>query len=99
MNIINTDDKRIIQDISVVTVEPSAGQENAAALSAGTVLDRRYTLLRIIGQGGFGITYEAVHLQTGEHVAIKEYFCREICVRTQLPKKSPGYIFSEKKPT
>ena len=98
MNIINTDDKRIIQDISVVTVEPSAGQENAAALSAGTVLDRRYTLLRIIGQGGFGITYEAVHLQTGEHVAIKEYFCREICVRTQLPKKSSGYIFSEKKP-
>lgn len=55
--------------------------ENFYALPTGTVLDGRYRVIRVIRQGGFGITYEAVHLQSGERVAVKEYFCREICVR------------------
>jgi len=59
--------------------------ENVLALPAGTVLDGRYRVVRVIRQGGFGITYEAVHMQSGERCAVKEYFCREICVR--LPEK------------
>ena len=55
--------------------------ENILALPTGTVLDGRYRLVRVIRQGGFGITYEGVHIQSGGRVAVKEYFCREICVR------------------
>lgn len=55
--------------------------ENVLALPGGTVLDGRYRVVRVIRQGGFGITYEAVHMQSGGKVALKEYFCREICVR------------------
>ena len=55
--------------------------ENVLALPPGTVLDGRYRVVRVIRQGGFGITYEAVHMQSGGKVAVKEYFCREICVR------------------
>ena len=55
--------------------------ENILALPTGTVLDGRYRLVRVIRQGGFGITYEGVHIQSGGRIAVKEYFCREICVR------------------
>ena len=55
--------------------------ENLLALPSGTVLDGRYRVVRVLRQGGFGITYEGVHIQSGGRVAVKEYFCREICVR------------------
>ena len=44
------------------------------ALSPGMVLDGRYLLGKTLGQGGFGITYAACDLKTGERVAIKEYY-------------------------
>ena len=45
---------------------------NSDVLPEGTVLDERYRVVRILGKGGFGITYEAVNLFTDEKVAIKE---------------------------
>lgn len=44
------------------------------ALPPGTVLDERYLVGRTLGQGGFGITYAACDLKTGDRVAIKEYY-------------------------
>ena len=44
------------------------------ALSPGTVLDGRYLVGKTLGQGGFGITYAACDLKTGERVAVKEYY-------------------------
>lgn len=44
------------------------------ALSPGTVLAERYIIGRILGSGGFGITYKAKDLLTDELCAIKEYF-------------------------
>ena len=44
------------------------------ALPCGSVLIERYLIGRVLGQGGFGITYAAREVRTGEILAIKEYF-------------------------
>ena len=44
-----------------------------AALKPGTILNNRYILGRVLGQGGFGITYAALDKHSGERVALKEY--------------------------
>ena len=66
------------------------GKKNFDAMPEGTVLDGRYRVLRVIGQGGFGITYEAVHVHNGRHVAVKEYFCRDFCRREVTSKGTEG---------
>lgn len=43
------------------------------ALPYGSVLDGRYITGRILGQGGFGITYVAQDWKTKDIVAVKEY--------------------------
>ncbi len=43
-------------------------------LPAGTVLKDRYELIRLLGAGGFGITYLATDRSLGHTVAVKEYF-------------------------
>ena len=52
------------------------------ALKPGSILNGRYTVGRVLGQGGFGITYIAQDYQTGERVAIKEYLPGEFANRT-----------------
>ena len=44
------------------------------ALLPGSILNGRYIIGRVLGQGGFGITYTAKDHQTGQTVAIKEFF-------------------------
>ena len=51
-------------------------------LSFNTFLqDGKYRILRFIGSGGFGTTYEAEHVLLGERVAIKEFFVKDYCNR------------------
>lgn len=57
---------------------PSCGYSpmyNASyALQPGTILSGRYLVGRVLGQGGFGITYIGMDLQLQRKVAIKEYY-------------------------
>ena len=55
-------------------------QNDPNALKAGSKI-AGYEILRVIGSGGFGITYEAASPITSKHVAIKEFFPRGIASR------------------
>lgn len=44
------------------------------ALPPGTVLQGKYRLEKVLGQGGFGITYAGTQTQLGMRVAVKELF-------------------------
>jgi TPR repeat protein len=44
------------------------------ALPANTVLDGAYRIVRVVGTGGFGITYEAEDIALRTAVALKEYY-------------------------
>ncbi len=47
---------------------------NRHTLPPNTFLDGSYRIERVVGAGGFGITYEAFDVNLGTQVAIKEYF-------------------------
>lgn len=45
-----------------------------AAIKSGEILNERYIVGRVMGQGGFGVTYAALDFATQQRVAIKEFF-------------------------
>lgn len=63
----------------------------ADALPPGTALGR-YELLRVLGRGGFGVTYAARGFgRSGEMVAIKELFPMGLCLRGRDGKVYPAH--------
>lgn len=56
-------------------------------LPVGTELPHNYIIDKILGEGGFGITYSGTLLSTGERVAIKEYFPSGLAHREQAPER------------
>ena len=51
------------------------------ALKTDSILDGRYIIEDVLGQGGFGITYRAHDFHTKETVAIKEYYPGTFVIR------------------
>ena len=56
-------------------------QKYPMALKPGSILNGRYITGRVLGQGGFGITYIAQDDKTKDRVAIKEYLPAEFAGR------------------
>lgn len=48
-----------------------------------TLQSGKYTIKKVLGQGGFGITYLAEHNMLGTKVAIKEFFMKDYCYRDE----------------
>lgn len=54
-------------------------------LKPGTLLQGgKYEIERVIGQGGFGITYLASQVLYGKRVCIKEFFFKDYCIRNTV---------------
>ena len=52
------------------------------SLSIGSTLQNgKYEIVKVLGQGGFGITYLAIHTLLDKKVAIKEFFPKDFCDR------------------
>ena len=56
-------------------------------LPPDTLLASRYRLIRVLGEGGFGITYEGWDETLQMRVAVKEYFLRAFVTRHQRESK------------
>ncbi len=61
----------------------SAYEPQPGALKPQTRLKNRYYIGRVLGRGGFGITYNGWDTQTGRRVALKEYFPSGLAIRTE----------------
>ena len=46
-----------------------------------TLQSGKYKIEKVLGQGGFGITYLAVQYPLKKKVAIKEFFIHDLCFR------------------
>ena len=56
----------------------------SATLKVGSTLQGgKYRIIRVLGQGGFGITYEAEQVNLGRIVAVKEFFMKDCCERDE----------------
>ncbi|MFD1732202.1 protein kinase [Deinococcus malanensis] len=79
---------------------PSCGAPRTLHLPSGTVLaDGRFTIKNVIGQGGFGVTYQGTDALLARNIAIKELFPTG-SLRTQnvlvTPSTAPA-IFEQQK--
>lgn len=54
-----------------------------STLCAGTILRGRYRIEKVLGQGGFGVTYAALDAQAHQRVAVKELFPSRCVSRTE----------------
>ena len=59
------------------------------ALPEKTVLAGQFIIQKVLGQGGFGITYEAIDHKNGDRVAVKEFFPDSLATRTDQITVTP----------
>ena len=71
--------------------------ENTGALPPGTTLSGKYAVGKVLGRGGFGITYLAYDKINNHIVALKEYFPDSLSYRTPGESTISSYTTSDKK--
>ena len=92
-NFVNYSHKYIthpLRDFINVTVTHTFVKTNYATMQLqnnSTLQDGKYRIIRVLGQGGFGITYLSEHTMLGKLVAIKEFFPKEYCDREETTNK------------
>lgn len=68
--------------MSILRIYGGATTKELYMLFAGTVLQSRYIVGKVLGFGGFGITYKAYDTKLERMVAIKEYYPAGLVYRT-----------------
>ena len=71
--------------------DPSTAKAYVGVLPAFTILHTRYLLGRVLGKGGFGVTYVAMDLKYNTLCAIKEYLPAEYSTRSNGTKNIVPY--------
>lgn len=67
-------------------------QHTGHTLPEGTILSDNYIIERVLGEGGFGITYSCTFRLTGEKAAVKEYFPSGLSHRVYSSDFKPSII-------
>ncbi len=62
-----------------------------------TLQGGKYRIERVLGQGGFGITYLAVQTSLNRYVAIKEFFMKDYCSRDETTRTMSAPSMSSSK--
>lgn len=71
-------DKKVKSENSIQEID----KNNTIYLQENTILRSRYKIIKVIGIGGFGITYKAYDKVLASEVAIKEYYPMGVANRT-----------------
>ncbi len=65
---------------------------NSYCLPSGTLLNQRYTLMKVLGEGGFGITYLGRDEVLQSMIAVKEFY-PEALVGRNVTRQEEGNIY------
>ena len=78
--------KRAIENLLQCKIKLGTAVQNVLSLQEGTTLNNgRYVIKKVLGNGGFAITYLATdNAESGKEVAIKELFMQDVCQRNPL---------------
>nr|WP_081794731.1 serine/threonine-protein kinase [[Eubacterium] cellulosolvens] len=73
-NPISDEREERVSDFSREGASSRQEKEDPRWLQKGVILKNRYMVLKVLGAGGFGITYKVLDKKTNSHKAMKEYF-------------------------
>ena len=76
-------------------IRPVRHGRRSYLLPENTMLHQRYKIISLIGQGGFGITYNGVDTVLGARIAIKEYYPQRIADRNTAYSKDVHVISAQ----
>jgi serine/threonine protein kinase len=76
--------------------QEDSGPESSHHLSPGTILANKYLVGKVLGQGGFGITYVAYDLILELKLAVKEFFPMGLVARARGSSEVDTYAGEQK---
>lgn len=67
-----------LQDGVLMPSEPESKADSAQTLAPGAVIDSKYKIISLLGQGGMGAVYHVYHLLLDKEMALKTFRSRQI---------------------